>query len=304
MAEIARTTLPPVIAERWLSLLRPAAGLCRAQSRDAIAGTLGGLPMLPDSVDWPHWPQWNHPGPLSFIASIDCAVTGKMQLDISLPEAGSLLFFYFDGQCGGPGAGVDPGDPASDPGSRVIYVPPGESVSARPCPEGIEPYGAVDVTAMPIMTFPYPGEPALEAAVGKLAAEEYDFEYYAAFGERFNEAMRERCRDIPWHWVGGYAEPHHGPVEIPAAESKTGLSLDRAAQDARASGGAASDSYVRVKAAIDAEAVNWTPFLRVEPECEPFTGWTGDGALYWLTRKGQIADGDPARTAFTCEYRY
>lgn len=298
MAVIARSTLPPVIAEQWLSVLRPAAGLRRAEPGEAIAGTLGGLPMLPDSVDWPHWPQWNHPGPLAFIASIDCAAIGKIPLDISLPEAGSLLFFYFDGQCGGPGAGVDPGDPASDLGSRVIYVPPGEPVSARPCPEGIEPYGAVDVAATPIMTWPHPEEPAFEAA------EAWGFEHYAAFGERFRVAMRERSRDIPAHWVGGYAEPHHGPVEIPAAESKTGLSRDRAAQEAHASGGAGAESYVRVKAAIDAEAMNWTPLLRVEPECEPFTGWTGDGALYWLTRKGQIADGDPARTAFACEYRY
>lgn len=304
MAEVARGTLPPDAAERWLSLLRPAAGLRPAESGELVAGTLGGLPMLPYSVEWPHWPQWNHPGPLSFIASLDCAAVSRRPLDITLPDAGSLLFFYFDGQCGGPGAGVDPGDPASDPGSRVIYVPPGEPVSARACPEGIRPYGAVDVAAVPIVTWPHPGEPALVAAARNAGMEEDDFLDYGTFGERFSQAMDARYKHRPVHWVGGYAEPNHGPAQSPVAESKTGLSLDRASYGIHAALEGASEAYAEVQAAVKAEAENWTLLLRVQPECEPGMNWDGPGCLYWLTRKGELADGDPARTAFTCEHRY
>ena len=40
------------------------------------------------------------PRSLSFIAAIDCAALAAVQLDITLPHAGTLLFSYFDGQYG------------------------------------------------------------------------------------------------------------------------------------------------------------------------------------------------------------
>ncbi|MFJ8668222.1 DUF1963 domain-containing protein [Streptomyces sp. NPDC093600] len=66
---------------------------------------------MPASAEWP---VWEGHGPLSFVASIDCARLPTAALDIDLPEAGALLFFYFDGQLD-DGEAV-PGHQACGPG--------------------------------------------------------------------------------------------------------------------------------------------------------------------------------------------
>lgn len=52
-------------------------------------------------------PQWPGEGPLSYIASVACAEVRKIPLDLVLPDAASLLFFYFDGQSGDSEPAVD-----------------------------------------------------------------------------------------------------------------------------------------------------------------------------------------------------
>ncbi|MFI0739899.1 DUF1963 domain-containing protein [Streptomyces sp. NPDC021100] len=67
---IARAHRPSDAAERRLALLRPSARLVPAAGGDEPAAVLGGLPRLPDGVEWP---EWEEHGPLAFIASVDCA---------------------------------------------------------------------------------------------------------------------------------------------------------------------------------------------------------------------------------------
>lgn len=43
----------------------------------------------------------------------------------------------------------------------------------------------------------------------------------------------------------------------------------------------------------------WTPLPTIGSDSEAAMMWGDVGDLYWLTRKGKVADGDPARTAFT-----
>ena len=95
VGEIACRYLPGDVAARWLRLLRPAAALRKASPGARVAAVLGGEPGLPD---WAEWPVWEDHGPLSFIAAIDCAALAAVPLDIALPVAGTMLFFYFDGQ--------------------------------------------------------------------------------------------------------------------------------------------------------------------------------------------------------------
>ncbi|MFC8285697.1 DUF1963 domain-containing protein [Streptomyces cyaneofuscatus] len=85
---LALRHLPPDDAEKWLGLLRPGARLRVATGADVPAVRLGGLPALPAGSPWP---VWDGHGPLSFIASVDCARLPTAALDIGLPESGTLL---------------------------------------------------------------------------------------------------------------------------------------------------------------------------------------------------------------------
>lgn len=66
-------------------------------------------------------------------------------MDITLPQAGTLLFFYFDGQYGNRETTVGFWEPATLAGARVLHVGPGETASPRACPAGINPYQRVEV---------------------------------------------------------------------------------------------------------------------------------------------------------------
>jgi hypothetical protein len=83
---------------------------------------------------------WDDHGPLSFVAAIDCAVLAPVPLDITLPRAGTLLFFYFDGRYGSGETTVGFWEPATLAGARVRHAGPGEATSLRACPAGISPY--------------------------------------------------------------------------------------------------------------------------------------------------------------------
>lgn len=293
MTEIARSTLPPDLADRWLSLMRPAAGLRRAEPGDTVAARLGGLPMLPDTAEWPQWPG---EGPLSYIASVDCAEVRKIPLDIMLPDAGSLLFFYFDEQYGYSKTGVGFWAPESAPGARVLYVGPDERVTERACPEGIKPYKAVDLAAVQIMTWPDDGNPAFRAEAAPGQSEIFD---YSDFGSQFWRTIQKRQRNRPVHWVGGYAEPIQGPVEVEAAQFKLGMNLGQAIFDVQAGVEGARDALDAMRITVYAEAANWAPLLTIGSDSDAGMMWGDVGDLYWLTRRDEIADGDPERTAFT-----
>lgn len=85
--------VPEAVAQELLADSRPCLhlvpfeGLTPAQQQQARpAARTGGLPCLPDGVDWPDGRQ-----PL--VLTIDCAALPREALDIELPPDGSLLFF-------------------------------------------------------------------------------------------------------------------------------------------------------------------------------------------------------------------
>jgi uncharacterized protein YwqG len=129
LTALARRHLPAAAAERWAALLRPAARLLPAQSPgDPIVGHLGGLPRLPAGTAWP---VWEGHGPLSLVATVDCAALPGGALDIPLPGSGTLLFFFFGGRADDHEACVDYADPATRDGARVLYVPSGAAADWR-----------------------------------------------------------------------------------------------------------------------------------------------------------------------------
>ncbi|MFE0469988.1 DUF1963 domain-containing protein [Streptomyces sp. NPDC058947] len=85
--------VPEAVAQELLADSRPCLhlvpfeGLTPAQQQQARpAARTGGLPCLPDGVDWPDGRQ-----PL--VLTIDCAALPREALDIELPPEGTLLFF-------------------------------------------------------------------------------------------------------------------------------------------------------------------------------------------------------------------
>jgi uncharacterized protein YwqG len=56
----------------------------------ATTSYMGGLPKLPQTIDWPQ----KDGRPLSFLATIDLSAVAKFELTPWLPDCGHLLFFY------------------------------------------------------------------------------------------------------------------------------------------------------------------------------------------------------------------
>jgi uncharacterized protein YwqG len=237
-------------------LLRPGARLSVAG--EGRAGHLGGSPELPPDAEWPVWP--GH-GPLTFVASVNCAALSG--LDIPLPEDGTLLFFFFDGQFDDDEALVYCEDPDSMAGARVIYVPAGATVEERPTPEGLTPYPRLAVSAEVLATTQHRKKAlAHEFLVAGGASEEE-----AAAGAAEFERLANAAAKAPWHQIGGFASPVQGPVELEVAKTVLGVPW--------------GDPQLEV------EAAKWVLLAQVDSQGDMM--WGDSGALYWLIRPEDLA---------------
>ncbi|ARN80366.1 DUF1963 domain-containing protein [Methylocystis bryophila] len=105
----------------------PPVGLPKVRSR------LGGLPCLPDGVDWPIGEGYEGATPLHFLAQIDCSELPP--IDARLPKSGMLFFFARDDE---EQIWGQTDDPAAD--GRVIFAPDAELCnSERPAPIDLPP---------------------------------------------------------------------------------------------------------------------------------------------------------------------
>ncbi|MFI8435205.1 YwqG family protein [Streptomyces sp. NPDC079020] len=268
--------LPPEVAEKWLGLLRPGTRLEIAAGSDDVVGRLGGLPALPATAEWP---AWDGHGPLSFIASIDCARLPAAALDISLPAAGTLLFFYFDGQLDDGDALVIAEDRESWAGARVLHVAAAEEVAERRTPAGLKPYPVVPLTARVEMTATEPWHPSVRAAFapGAPLGNRYD---HPVCSQEFLEALWE-FDDEAGHQIGGHAHSVQNPVEIEIAEAV--LDGEVSWDDPR----------------LSEEAGNWVLLAQFDSEDAADMMWGDGGALYWLIRPEDLAARRFERAMFT-----
>lgn len=279
LAAIARAHLPAQVAEKWISLLRPGVRLAHREGNRPVAGRLGGNPLLPLGVAWP---AWEGHGPLSFITSIDCAVvSGAGALDIAFPTAGTLLFFYFDGQADDNDAMVFYADPVSQAGAAVIYVPSGTATAQRTAPEGIAPYPCVELCAVPIGTEPGWGHRrSLEA----FARGEWSAEYVAShptIDKAFTDAVSQATFfSAPRHRIGGWAVPVQGPIEYEIASASLGGG--RQTMDAMA-----------------AEETAWVLLAQFDSDDVASMMWGDVGTLYWMIRPEDLATQQFDKALFT-----
>ncbi|MGK4579945.1 YwqG family protein [Kitasatospora sp. HPMI-4] len=271
LTAVAHRHLPADIAEKWTALLRPCARLSTAPAGvvGPVVGRLGGEPELPPGAEWP---LWEGNGPLSFVASIDCAALPTGRLDIPMPSDGTLLFFYFDGQLDDGDALVLAGDRDSWAGARVVYVPAGVETVTRPTPEGLDPYPEVRLTARLTGSEPGPWHPTVASAFGPDVEDDLRDNFTDAVGLTW---------DGPEHRIGGHPMSVQNPVEYEVAHAV----LD---------GQAGWDTPE-----LQAEAERWVLLAQIDSDSTAEMMWGDMGALYWLIRPADLAAKRFDRAVFT-----
>nr|WSW68729.1 YwqG family protein [Streptomyces sp. NBC_00995] len=276
LRSLALQHLTPADAEKWTGLLRPGARLAAAAGSGDAAGRLGGLPTLPATAEWP---EWEGHGPLSLIASIDCARLPSAALDIDLPAAGTLLFFYFDGQLDDGDALVLAEDRESWAGARVLYVPADEKAAEREAPAGLTPYPVVPLTARAEMTATEPWHPRVRDtfAPGAPMGNRYD---HPVCSREFLDALSDFDNEVG-HRIGGHAHSVQNPVEIEIAEAV--LDGEVSWDDPR----------------MSEEAGGWVLLAQFDSEDAADMMWGDAGALYWLIRPEDLAARRFERAMFT-----
>jgi uncharacterized protein YwqG len=276
-AEAARTHLPAEIAERWIALLRLGLHLRPATPGEPVVCRLGGNPRLPEATPWPEWP--GH-GPLTFIAEVDCATLPHGELDLALPAAGKLLFFYFDGQLD-RGAVVLNTDIGSQRGARVLYVEPDADAVERSAPEGITPYplqrfgGDIVVTRLD-----YEHPEALWAIMDPGAA--------AVFDREFTAAVRIPDRS-PRHQLAGHSHAPQGAVDPGVA-----VRFVSSATPAPSPEEEEYWAYAPVHA--------WRLLAQFDTDAKSRMIWGDGGTLYWFITADDLAARrfDRARMTWQC----
>ncbi len=273
---LARTHLPPELADRWTALLRPAAHLVAAGPGDPVVGRLGGLPRLPEDVEWPVWEGY---GPLSFVAVVDCAALPVDELDIPLRSEGSLAFFYLeDEECE---AVVDTCDPDTWAGARLLHLPPGaDGFPERPAPEGFTPYPALPLTVRVAPSPPDSESTVLSREFGLGALSVMERYGHPVRDDAFMEALWDH-RSGAAHRIGGHAQCVQGAVEITVAKAVLGDDVDW--EDPR----------------VEEEAARWVLLAQFDSDEDTGMMWADAGVLYWLIRPEDLAAGRFDRAVFT-----
>ena len=283
LAEAGRRYFSPADAETWISLLRPAFHLRALNDGEEPVAYLGGTPDLPAGVEWP---VWEGHGPLGFVAALDCAQVPAKELDIPLPESGTLLFFYFDGLGESSVAYTDPDSVFN--GTRVLYVPADAELVPTTAPEGTSPFPRLDLGGELIATAPDNENTALIAAYGDpndpVAYTEYPTTDPDGTGF-WDDRTAFRRDHSPHHRIGGYALPVQGAVEPEGAQAFHPGKEEQAEQ-------------ARKELAADLVLL-----AQIDSDSRSGMAWADAGRLYWMIRREDLAAGDFAKATFTwqCE---
>jgi uncharacterized protein YwqG len=275
----------PAIAEQWAATALPYVRLIpgppeQEDQSPTGASKIGGLPDLAPGATWPRRPAYAYPNdgrfrdpeasgpaPLSLLAQINLADLSAYEIDLDLPQAGLLLFF-FDIECQPWGF-----DPSDAPGTQVIYVPPGQKLERAPHPDG----RALSMRSLRFAQGQSLVSPEwiLEALRGNISLDEqYDLEVaLEALSDENYELMT--CGD---HIMGGRAAEVQGSMELECQLVTNGIYCGD------------SNGYHSDKAKTLAPgAADWRLILQLDSDDEAEWMWGDAGRLYFWCREQDIA---------------
>ncbi|WP_326569670.1 YwqG family protein [Amycolatopsis rhabdoformis] len=270
LAALARDRLPAEAVEPWLGLVRPAVHLVREGDGEPV-GQLGGDPALPDDVAWP---VWDERGPLTFIGSVDCARLPP-ELD-TLPEHGTLLFFYFDGR-------YDedddlPAEPEDLDGNQVIFVPAGTPTTERAAPVEHLAYPRRELHARLVGSAPDVGHVLLETTT---TADGVPLSKAGSRAGLFGELAWAETERTTRHQIGGYGTAIQDASETEIAA----MALESRRRDPR----------------LAEEGARWVLLAQFDSDDDVDMMWGDVGTIYWAIRSDELAAGRFETARFTMQ---
>jgi hypothetical protein len=208
------------------------------------------------------------------------------ELDVPLPESGTLLFSYYDGLGESSVAYTDPDSVVN--GTRVLYVPADTELTARTAPEGASPFPRLALGGELIATAPDNENAALIAAYGDPddPVAYVDYPTTDPDGTGFWDDLTAFRRDHwPHHRIGGYALPVQGPVEPEGAQVFHPGKEDQA------------------ETACKELAADLVLLAQIDSDSRTAMGWGDAGRLYWMIRREDLAARrfDKATFTWQCE---
>ncbi|MDX3194048.1 YwqG family protein [Streptomyces sp. MN03-5084-2B] len=277
---LAHQQLPAEVASAWTALARPGVRLVPGGDGPRV-GRIGGAPLMPADLAWPEWPGR---GPLNFLAAVDCAALPREFLSIPLPEAGTLLFFYFDAE---NRESDDVPEPEDVEAAQVVFVPAGVPVAERAAPEGVDPYPVRDLFGEVEATAPKNHHILLDetkTASGRTlaeAAETVRLPGNHVGTEVFGRLVWQLRQEGPHHQVGGFADPIQNAVEEEVAAEVLGGHRDPRLLE---------------------EAARWVLLAQIDSDDDAGLIWGDAGMLYWMIRTDDLEAGrfDRVRCLLQC----
>ena len=239
---------------RFADQAQPAAHL--RSSPSSAFSRLGGQPLLPPGIEWPHW----NDEPLAFLAQLDLRDL-HAAVPSFLPAAGFLYFFYDQKQSIW---GFDPNDAG---GWRVLYVEgDARTFELRPAPAGIA--DECRYRPRPVAAHRIGSLPDLQRLPD--AAELSDTE-----SEAYYDLRQQDFGNEPRHQVLGFPSPvQNDDMELECQLAANGVPV----------GNASGYRDARVKA-LQAGAADWRLLLQLDSDDDAGWMWGDVGMLYFWVRE-------------------
>lgn len=261
----------PRVATELQALIRTSIRIKTAPVKDEAllppgASKFGGLPDLPEGVDWP---EWNGKA-LAFIAQFNLEEVATFDLERLLPATGMLYFFY-DAQM------ETWGDTLEDRGgARVLYYD-GEvaRIKRTPFPETLHEWGR-DYPACRLEMYSQlslPTGDSIHTISLELTEEE------TASYNKLWEWLAGSNDELPDHRLSGYPRPVQGDdMEELCAWATAGIDV------------ASAESYQSERAVeLRKTAKDWQLLLQVDSDNNSMMMWGDAGTIYYWIKREDLA---------------
>ncbi len=263
MDENAFENLPERVKSQLRSSLRLQTTGCELDALPIGASRVGGCPDVPPGFIWPRYKDL----PLSFIAQLHLDDIPTHQVDIPLPQNGSLLFFYDSKQ---RTWGFDPQDRGS---ALVLFTEAApDKLTRLNAPKDMPKIGLFNSCQI-----------HLEASVNLPDA--WSIHYQPELSDSERDKLFEyfdwyRSQTVgPNHRIGGHAECVQNPMELECQLVTNGLYCGNSSgyKDPR-------------RALLEESATDWKLLLQIDSDDDASMMWGDVGTIYFWIRDADLRD--------------